>query len=110
VDFRTLVQSSAFKYGIVLVTMPVWLPFLKALWTEANLALREEGGLLGRMPSRAERKRMRLEPKPDLSMHSEPLPKRGGRRGRGAGPGEIPGRRLGAGRPARGEPTLRSGR
>lgn len=42
------------RYAIVLVTAPLWLPFVKALWKEFNRALRWEGGLLGRRPSARE--------------------------------------------------------
>ena len=47
--------QEALRYAIVLVTAPLWLPFVKALWKELNRALRWEGGLLGRRPTPRER-------------------------------------------------------
>lgn len=34
----------------VIVTAPLWYPVMKALWQEANKALRREGGILGALP------------------------------------------------------------
>ena len=39
------------KLGVVIVTAPVWYPFVKALWLEFKESMREHGGLLGDPPS-----------------------------------------------------------
>ncbi len=39
---------------LVLLTAPVWFPFLKAVWEELNEAMADEGGLFGRMPTHKE--------------------------------------------------------
>ena len=41
------INSDLFRYGLLIVTAPLWVPFLKALWEECNDSLREEGGLFG---------------------------------------------------------------
>ncbi len=77
---KEILQSSVLKYTVVFLTMPLWLPFLKALWEDINESLREDGGLLGQPPSPEMLKRMRWERRnePDL-MVSEPQVKRGQR-------------------------------
>ena len=49
------------KYLILLLTMPWWLPFMKALWQELNDALREQGGLFGDEPSATKLAEIRRE-------------------------------------------------
>ena len=49
------------KYAILLGSAPLWWPFAKALWTEFNDILAEEGGLLGREPPEHEQRRIRAE-------------------------------------------------
>ncbi|MBL8800860.1 MAG: hypothetical protein JNN27_02615 [Planctomycetes bacterium] len=44
-------NSEPVKYALLLLTLPFWLPFAKALWTEFNDSLRDEGGLLGAAPT-----------------------------------------------------------
>ena len=45
------------RYVIVLVSAPIWVPFLRMLWRDFNASLREEGGLFGRPPTQLERER-----------------------------------------------------
>ena len=49
------------KWVIVLGSMPFWLPFLRALWEELNLAMREDGGLYGQEPGPIQREQIRQE-------------------------------------------------
>lgn len=42
------------KYTILLLSSPIWWPFLKALWRAVNDALRDEGGVFGHAPTSAE--------------------------------------------------------
>lgn len=44
------------KYSLVLVTIPFWVPFAKALWEEFVRAMRPDGGLTGRVLSGRERR------------------------------------------------------
>ncbi len=46
------------KYTVLLLAMPIWLPFVKCLWLEFNLAMREDGGLWGQTPTPRERQRI----------------------------------------------------
>ena len=45
------------RYVIVLVSAPIWVPFLRMLWRDFNASLREEGGLFGQPPTQLERER-----------------------------------------------------
>lgn len=59
-------NSEPVKYALLLLTLPFWLPFAKALWTAFNDSLRDEGGLLGTAPTpeelaAIERKRGRFQ-------------------------------------------------
>lgn len=45
------VNSEFFKYVLIAVAAPFWLPFLKALWSDFDRSLRDEGGLLGYGPT-----------------------------------------------------------
>jgi len=47
-------NTEPIKYAIVALSAPFWLPFMKALLREFNDALRDEGGLLGRAPTKSE--------------------------------------------------------
>ena len=51
------------RYLILLVTSPLWWPFLRELYKEMDNALREDGGLLGR----------RTEPSKSDSAYTSPL-------------------------------------
>ncbi|MFT5050120.1 MAG: hypothetical protein ACI8QZ_001514 [Chlamydiales bacterium] len=44
-------MATFLKYLILLLSAPVWLPFLRALWDELENALRDQGGLFGQEPS-----------------------------------------------------------
>lgn len=44
-------NSEFFKYILIAVAAPFWLPFLKALWSDFDRSLRDEGGLLGYGPT-----------------------------------------------------------
>ena len=108
---RHIFESTLFKYAVLLAMMPLWWPFLRALWDDLNESLREEGGLLGQPPSAELIQRMRLERRnqPEL-MVSEPLAKRkSGGRPSMARKTTIPGRGLGANEKKRPGPKLRGG-
>ena len=47
------------KITLVLVSMPIWLPFAKALWEEFRDAMRAEGGFSG--PTLSARQRREIE-------------------------------------------------
>lgn len=47
-------NSEPVKYGILALTFPFWMPFAKALWSELNSSLRDEGGVFGDVPTAAE--------------------------------------------------------
>ena len=49
---------SLIKYTVLLVGIPIWLPFVRELWFEFNLAMREDGGLWGQAPTPRERQRI----------------------------------------------------
>ena len=93
------------KYILLFGSMPLWVPFAKALWEEFQLALRADGGLAGRELSSRESETVEREiaATEEMSQVHEPIahlrPGRGqaalGRRGpaavqpgqgRGAGP------------------------
>ena len=40
----------AIKILLLMISAPVWIPFVKELWREFNLAMREDGGLFGPIP------------------------------------------------------------
>jgi len=46
------------KYGILILTAPIWWPILKALYGELQAALWREGGLFGAAPNRREVERL----------------------------------------------------
>jgi hypothetical protein len=60
-----------FKIVLLMLASPLWLPVVKAIWEEANHALADEGGILGRPPSPAELERMNSEAewRPDPLVH-----------------------------------------
>lgn len=47
-------NSEPVKYAIIALSTPLWMPFAKALWSELNASLRDEGGLFGDAPTAAE--------------------------------------------------------
>ncbi len=108
---RFLLESTLFKYAVLVAMLPLWLPFLRALWEDLNDSLREEGGLLGQPPSPEALQRMRMERRRQTDvMFSEPLPKRGqAARPSMARKTTIPGRGLGTSEKQRKGPKLRGG-
>ena len=54
-------NSEPVKYGILFLSSPIWLPFVKALWRALNDALRDEGGILGNTPTAAELRALERE-------------------------------------------------
>ena len=54
-------NAAIIKYTLLLVTAPIWVPFVKALWQELNDALREEGGVFGKELSRDQLDEIRRE-------------------------------------------------
>lgn len=69
-----------FKLMVLMAISPVWFPVIKAIWQEMNIALAEEGGVLGRAPSPTELEKMKRERawRPDPMVH-EPWPAAGQR-------------------------------
>ena len=51
-------NTEPIKYAVIVLSMPFWLPFFRALLREFNDALRDEGGLLGRAPTPRELKKL----------------------------------------------------
>ncbi len=62
-------NSDILKILIVVLGMPIWMPFVKALWREFNRAMREDGGLFGPSPSPLQRAEIVRE----LSREEDPL-------------------------------------
>lgn len=54
-------NSEFFKYILVLISAPFWVPFVKAVWEELNDALRNEGGLFGAEPTADQLVELNLE-------------------------------------------------
>lgn len=54
-------NTELLKYALLLVSVPFWWPFVKALREELNDALRSEGGLFGEEPTAEELAAMNLE-------------------------------------------------
>jgi hypothetical protein len=51
-------NSEPVKYAILALTAPLWIPFIKALWTTLDDSLRDEGGLMGEAPTREKLREM----------------------------------------------------
>ena len=62
-------QDTAGRLLILLVTTPLWLPVMRALWEEVNWMLRDEGGVFGPIPSQRQREEL-MRP---LSKAEDPL-------------------------------------
>lgn len=60
----------ALKLLLLMLSAPVWIPFVKELWREFNLAMREDGGLFGPIPHPRKAKEIReqiaKEPSPQI--------------------------------------------
>lgn len=63
------INNEFVKYTVVALAAPIWIPFIKRIWHEINFALREEGGVFGRVPSPAEMEEIRRL----KSMEEDPL-------------------------------------
>jgi hypothetical protein len=68
-------NSEPIKYAVIVLSIPIWMPFAKAAWEELNESLAEEGGLFGEEPDAEELARMRLESTRDTPMVSDPWDK-----------------------------------
>ncbi|MEO6711037.1 MAG: hypothetical protein ABIP42_15760 [Planctomycetota bacterium] len=60
--FLAALNTLFVKYAIIACTIPLWLPFLKALYVELNDALAAEGGLFGRTPTQRELRLISRDP------------------------------------------------
>ena len=49
------------KYTLLILAMPIWLPFLRGMWIEFKMAMREQGGLVGPKLSPRDVKRVQEE-------------------------------------------------
>ncbi len=106
-EFDSEFNRELSRYIFVLVTMPVWVPFLKALWGELKRAMRPEGGIFGPKPSARQRAVIEREiaMEPDPLIHA-PIAHRGWGARRRAAPARKP---AGGGRAAKTMPTRNVG-
>ena len=77
-----------FKYLIVILSAPAWIPFIRALGQEVKLCMREEGGFLGKTPNKEKLAEIRREiAREESPMVDEPLAhlRTGGRQQSGSG-------------------------
>ena len=51
-------QDTGGRLLVILLTIPLWWPVMRALWEEINWMLREEGGVFGPIPSERDRASM----------------------------------------------------
>jgi len=49
-----MILQTILKFAVIAALSPIWWPILKTLYREVELALLEEGGLLGRAPTPSE--------------------------------------------------------
>jgi len=87
------------KFGVVLVTAPIWVKILKAMFHEIQSTLRDEGGLFGKDYSRREREKIeeRYGPK-EITLSTETWEQhRHAQEQRGKGRGRTQERNRGAG-------------
>jgi hypothetical protein len=66
---KTSLNQEWVKYTILLLSSPLWWPFVKALWRAVNDALRDEGGIFGHERTAAELDALDRE----LGAHVSPL-------------------------------------
>ena len=85
---QTDIGFELLKYGLLLGSAPLWLPFAKALWEEFLLALRADGGLTGPEPTPRERRAIEeeLAAEGEYSQVHEPLAHLAGTRPQGRTP------------------------
>jgi len=98
---KLVLDPAVIKYSLLVLTMPLWWPFVRELWKEFNLILEEEGGLLGRKPTDAqlaEIRKRRAAREAALVRDLREEEQARGRRGRRTGP-----------RPSFGASTQRAG-
>ena len=90
-DTDTLYGELA-RYLLLALTAPLWIPFVKAIWEELNRALRDEGGVFGRIPGTLEADQIKAEERARESpLLAEPLHTPGVRSETGpAVPGSVP--------------------
>lgn len=55
------INQDLLKVVLLLVTLPLWGPFLRAMWQELRHSLRPEGGLFGPVPSPRQRRAIEQE-------------------------------------------------
>lgn len=115
------INNEFFKYVVVALTSPWWLPFFKALIQDFNDALRDEGGLLGYAPTDSKLSELNRERGTyDSVLVSEPYPGAGGVQSRSASRstptratstrGAAPGPQAPSSRPGFRDPSERSKR
>jgi len=79
-QFNFNFNSEFIKYLVIALTIPFWLPFVKALLEDFNDALRDEGGLLGYAPPRSKLEEMNRDlGRYDSVLVSEPWERIGAR-------------------------------
>jgi hypothetical protein len=72
------------KYTVMIASAPIWWPFVKTLWDDLKMALREEGGLFGEAPHPRKLEEIRREKELEQSnMVHEPRIRPGQRSGFG---------------------------
>ncbi|HRV83048.1 MAG TPA: hypothetical protein P5218_16570, partial [Planctomycetota bacterium] len=58
------------KYFLIMIAAPIWVPFMKELWRELQLAMREDGGLFAPVPDPKKRREIHAalakEPSPQI--------------------------------------------
>ena len=80
------------QYLLLIISMPLWAPFIRALYQEFVMALRADGGLFGPVPSPMERKVIERDlAGEDLRQVHEPLAHHG--QGQAETSGRNPGNR-----------------
>lgn len=56
-----MILQTILKFAVIAALSPIWWPIIKTLYREIELALLEEGGLLGRPPTPDELKEKRAK-------------------------------------------------
>ena len=68
--YLALSNVFALKILVLMLSAPIWIPFVKELWREFQLAMREDGGLFGPIPPprkvREIREQIEQEPSPQI--------------------------------------------
>ena len=89
------INHELIRYVLVLLLMPFWFPFLRALWKELERAMRPDGGLFGRSLRTDERERIEREIREteESPVVDEPLAHHRGSRTAAGGAASRPGPR-----------------